>query len=176
MNFHKTTLAGAYVIDLEKIEDDRGFFTRAWCQKEFEEQGLASTIVLANNSFSAKAGTLRGIHYQVAPHQEAKVVRCIRGSIYDVIVDLRADSPTYKQWFGIELNADNYKMLYVPAYFGHGFMTLEDSTEIFYFVSEAYQPKAERGLRWDDPAINIRWPRSVEVISDKDTSWEDFSD
>ena len=175
MKFHQTALAGAYVIELEKLEDNRGFFARAWCQQEFEDHGLVSRVVQANNSFNTKAGTLRGMHYQIAPHEETKLVRCTSGALYDVIVDLRPESPTYKQWFGVELTAQNYKMLYVPANFAHGFITLEDNTEAIYFVSEFYTPGAEQGLRWNDPAFNIEWPRSADVISDKDAAWPDFS-
>lgn len=174
MKFHKTELEGAYIVELEKLEDNRGFFARAWCQKEFEDHGLVSSVVQANNSFNAKAGTLRGMHYQVAPYEETKLIRCTRGALYDVIVDLRPDSSTYKCWMGVELTADNYKMLYVPANFAHGFITLEDTTEAIYFVSESYTPGAERGLRWNDPEIAITWPRPVDVISEKDAGWPSF--
>ncbi len=175
MKFHETKLQGAWVIELEKFEDSRGFFARAWCQKEFEDHGLVSRVVQANDSFNRKAGTLRGMHYQTAPYEETKLVRCTSGALYDVIVDLRPDSPTYKRWFGVELTARNYKMLYVPANFAHGFITLEDNTEAIYFVSEFYTPGAEKGLRWNDPAFNIEWPRAADVISDKDAAWPDFT-
>ena len=176
MEFHETELSGAYIIDLKKIEDERGFFARAWCQKEFEEHGLVPRVVQANNSFNTQAGTLRGMHYQVSPHEETKIVRCTRGALYDVIVDLRPDSSTFKHWIGVELTESNYKMLYVPASFAHGFITLTDNTEAIYFVSEFYTPGAEKGLRWDDTEFNIKWPRSVEVISDKDATWPNFSE
>ena len=176
MKFHKTELDGAWIIELEKLEDNRGFFARAWCEKEFEDHGLVTTVAQANNSWNTKAGTLRGMHYQVAPYEETKLVRCTRGALYDVIVDLRPDSPTYRQWIGVELTEDNYRMLYVPANFAHGFITLQDNTEAIYFVSQAYTPGAERGLRWNDPAFNIQWPRAVEIISEKDANWADFQD
>lgn len=175
MKFNKTELEGAYVIELEKLEDERGFFARTWCQKELEAHNLAAQVAQANVSYNAKSGTLRGMHYQVSPYEETKLIRCTRGALYDVIVDLRTDSPTYKQWIGIELTADNYKMLYVPANFAHGFITLEDNTEAIYFVSEFYTPGAEKGLRWNDPELDIKWPRKAEVISDKDASWPDFT-
>lgn len=174
MKFHKTELEGAYIVELEKLEDNRGFFARTWCQKEFEDHGLVPRVVQANNSFNVKAGTLRGMHYQVSPYEETKLIRCTRGALYDVIVDLRPDSSTYKRWIGIELTEDNYKMLYIPANFAHGFITLEDNTEAIYFVSESYTPGAERGLRWNDPQFNITWPRTVDVISDKDAGWPNF--
>ena len=175
MKFHDTGLQGACIIELEKLEDARGFFARTWCQKEFEDQGLVARVVQANMSFNTRAGTLRGMHYQLAPYQETKLVRCTRGALYDVIVDLRPDSSTYKRWTSVELTASNYRMLYVPADFAHGFITLEDNTEAIYFVSESYTQGAERGLRWDDPEFGIEWPRPVEVISEKDAGWPDFS-
>lgn len=174
MKFHQTELQGAYRIELDKLEDSRGFFARFWCQKEFEQHNLVSTVVQANTSFNTRAGTLRGMHYQAAPYEETKLVRCSRGGIYDVIVDLRPDSLTFKRWTAVELTADNYNMLYVPAGFAHGFITLEDNTEVTYLVSEAYTPGAERGLRWNDPVFGIVWSRPVEVISEKDAGWPDF--
>ena len=176
MKFHKTDLAGACIIELDKLEDERGFFARSWCQREFEDQGLVATVVQANTSFNTKAGTLRGMHYQLAPHQETKLIRCTRGALYDVIVDIRPDSPTYKRWMGVELTATNYRMLYVPADFAHGFITMENNTEVMYLVSEFYTPGAEGGLRWNDPTFGIEWPCPVEVISAKDASWPDFDD
>ena len=176
MKFYNAELEGPCIIDLEKLEDERGFFARAWCQKELENHGLAARVAQANVSYNAKAGTFRGMHYQVAPYEETKLIRCTRGALYDVIVDLRRDSSTYKKWMGVELTAVNYKMLYVPAHFAHGFVTLEDDTEAIYFVSEFYTPGAERGLRWNDPGIGITWPRLPEVISGKDANWPDFSD
>ena len=131
-------------------------------------------VVQASTSFNTRAGTLRGMHYQLAPHQETKLVRCTRGALYDVIVDLRSDSPSYKRWIGLELTATNYRMLYVPSDFAHGFITLEDNTEVAYLISESYTPGAGAGLRWNDPQFSIAWPRAVEVISDKDAGWPDF--
>jgi dTDP-4-dehydrorhamnose 3,5-epimerase len=174
VKFHETELQGAYLIDIEKREDERGFFARTWCEKELEDHGLVARVVQANTSFNTRAGTLRGMHYQLAPYQETKLVRCARGALYDVIVDLRPDSPTYKRWIGAELTASNYRMLYVPADFAHGFITLEDNTEAAYLMSESYTPGAGGGLRWNDPQFNIEWPRTVEVISDKDAGWPDF--
>ena len=171
MVFKETSLAGAYVVELEKRRDPRGFFARAWCAKEFGAKGLASEMVQANVSANIKKGTLRGMHYQIAPCAEAKLVRCIRGAIYDVMVDLRQNSPTYKRWMGVELTADNSSMVYIPEYFAHGYLTLEDNSEVMYFVSEFYAPESERGLRYDDPAIGIVWPRKIEVVSEKDSSW-----
>lgn len=176
MKFHETELEGAYIIELEKLEDSRGFFARTFCQKELEDHGLAPTVAQANVSSNAKAGTLRGMHYQLPPYEEAKLIRCTRGALYDVIVDLRPDSVSYKRWLGVELTANNYRMLYVPANFAHGFITLEDDTEAIYFVSEFYTPGSERGLRWDDSQFNIKWPHPVDVISEKDASWPDFAE
>lgn len=174
MLFKETGLKGAYAIEIKKLEDERGFFGRSWCQKEFDEHNLISTIVQANVSYNIRKGTLRGMHYQVSPYEETKLVRCTRGAIYDVIIDLRSDSSTYKQWFGITLSAENYKMLYVPENFGHGFITLEDDTEVTYQVSQFYTPGAEKGIRWDDPTFNIQWPVAPVIISDKDRSHTDF--
>ena len=174
MRFLETELQGAFVIELETIEDSRGFFSRVWCQKEFEDNGLVPRIAQVNISFNVKAGTLRGMHYQIAPHEETKVVQCTRGSLYDVIVDLRPDSTTYKRWIGVELTAMNNRMLYVPAKFAHGFITLEDNTEVTYLISEAYAPEEARAIRWDDPEFRIEWPRPVAEISDKDAGWPDF--
>jgi len=175
MIFKETKLKDAYVIEIEKLEDRRGFFARAWCQREFEAHGLVSRVVQANISYNRKKGTLRGLHYQVAPYAETKLVRCTRGAIYDVIVDLRPDSPTYMQWLGVELTAENYKMLYVPEGFAHGFQTLTDETEVTYQVSQFYTPGAEGGVRYNDPAFGIEWPLTVQVISDKDQNWPDYS-
>lgn len=170
MRYHKTPLQGSYLIDLEKREDDRGFFARFFCSKEFEKENLEKEFVQVNTSFSKNKGTLRGIHYQLAPKGEAKLVRCIKGSLYDVIVDLRPESPTFKQWYGAELTAENRRMMYVPKGFGHAFITLEDDTEALYLVSEYYSPTHERGIRYDDPAFAISWPLIPAVISDKDQS------
>lgn len=176
MIFKETPLKDACIIEIEKREDQRGFFARGWCQKEFEEHGLNSRLVQANISFNHKKGTLRGMHYQLAPFAETKLVRCTRGALYDVIIDVRPDSPTYKQWFGVELTGDNYRMLYVPEGFAHGFQTLEDNTEATYQVSEFYAPGHEQGVRYNDPAFAIQWPLEVQVISDKDRSWPEYSD
>ncbi|MGC1439257.1 MAG: dTDP-4-dehydrorhamnose 3,5-epimerase family protein, partial [Burkholderiaceae bacterium] len=153
MKFTETPIAGAYLLELEPRSDDRGSFSRAFCTEEFAAVGIKMPIVQANLAHTAKKGTIRGMHYQVAPAAEAKLMRCTRGSVYDVLVDLRADSPTYLQHFGVELSADNGKALYVPPLFGHGYLSLEDNCEMFYLVSEFYTPGAERGMRYDDPAI-----------------------
>ena len=171
MIFRETILKGAFVIEMEKFEDKRGFFARAWCQKEVEANGLVSRVVQTNISFNKKRGTLRGMHYQVAPYEQIKLVRCTRGAIYDVIIDLRPDSPTFRKWTGVELTAENYTMLYVPENFAHGFQTLEDNTEVTYQVSQFYSPESERGVRYDDPVFQVEWPLPVEVISEKDIAW-----
>ena len=175
MIFHETGLKGAFVIDIEKLEDHRGFFARAWCRKEFEAHHLVSKIRQANVSYNKAKGTLRGMHYQASPYEETKLVRCTNGAIYDVIIDLRPASPTHAQWFGVELTAGNYKMLYVPENFAHGFLTLTDDTEVTYQVSQFYTPGSERGIRWNDPAFNIDWPVEVIVISEKDKNWPDYT-
>ena len=176
MKFQETKLKGAFIIDIERLEDDRGFFARAWCKNEMEAHGCSADLKQANLSLSSKKGTLRGMHYQISPYEESKLVRCTCGALYDVIVDLRKDSPTYKEWIGVELTADNRRMLYVPEGFGHGFVTLEDDTEAFYLVTEFYTPGAEQGIRYNDPALGIEWPVDVEVISEKDASWPDFQE
>ncbi len=168
MIFTETKLKGAYLIDIQKLEDERGFFARTWCEHEMADHGIDMHIVQANTSLNLKKGTLRGMHFQKSPYEEAKLVRCIRGSIYDVIVDLRTESPTFKKWFGVELTADNYKMIYIPERFAHGFITLEDNSEITYMMSQFYTPGYEAGFRWNDPAINIQWPMNAVVISEKD--------
>ena len=175
MIFTEIGLEGAYLIDLEKLHDERGFFARGYCSKEFASHGLASRVVQSNVSFNWKKATLRGMHYQISPYVESKLVRCTRGAIYDVIIDLRPESMTFKQWIGVELTEGNYRMLYVPGGFAHGFQTLEDRTEVIYHVSEFYTPKAEQGIRYNDPAFKIRWPLEVQVISRKDNNWPDFS-
>ena len=175
MIFTETKLPGAYLIDVEKREDHRGFFARAWCQREFEEHHLVPRVVQANISFNKHKGTLRGMHYQLAPHAETKLVRCVRGALYDVIIDLRPDSSTYMQWLGVELTAEDYRMLFVPEGFAHGFQTLVDNTEATYQVSQFYTPGAEGGVRYDDPAFGIEWPIDVQVISDKDRSWPNYT-
>jgi dTDP-4-dehydrorhamnose 3,5-epimerase len=175
MIFEETPLSGAYVVDLELVRDERGFFARAWCQREFAERGLSVQFVQTNVAYSRKKGTLRGLHYQVPPHQEAKLVRCTAGRIYDVIVDLRRHSPTCGRWFGVELARTTYRMLFVPEGFAHGYLTLEDDTEVTYQVSQFYAPAFERGIRYDDPGLAIKWPGPIEVVSVKDQGWEDFT-
>lgn len=177
MIFSETELSGAFVLDLEQREDDRGFFARAWDENEFRERGLNPRVVQCNVSFNHRAGTLRGMHLQNEPHAEAKLVRCTRGAIYDVIVDLRPDSATFKRWIGVELTEENRRLLYVPEGFAHGYQTLADATETFYQVSEFYAPGAERGLRWDDPAFRIEWPLPESpILSEKDAAWPDFEE
>ena len=175
MLFQKTTLKDAVLIDLQRIEDDRGYFARTFSAKDFEAQGLSSQFVQQNLSTSARAGTVRGMHYQKAPHGEAKLIRCLRGAIYDVIIDLRPDSPTYRQWEGFKLNAENQRQLYIPQGFAHGFQTLVDDVEVSYLVSAYYTPEAETGLRHDDPMFAITWPQAATVVSDKDRTWPDFT-
>ncbi len=174
MRFESIPLKDAYLIDLDKLGDDRGFFARAFCAQEFADQGLASRFVQVNNSLSADKGTLRGMHYQLSPHAETKLVRCIRGALWDVILDLRPDSATFGQHFGAELSAENRRMMYVPKGVAHGFITLHDDTEAFYFVDEAYAPEHERGVRWNDPHFSIEWPIEPAVLSDKDRDQRDF--
>jgi len=174
MKFTKTKLKDAYIVELEPIEDGRGFFARSFCHEEFKKLGLNFDIAQCNISYSKKKGTLRGMHYQKAPHEEAKLVRCISGAIYDVIIDLRAGSPTYCQWIAFELSAGNYKALYIPEGFAHGFQTLEDDTVVSYHMSEYYHPECALGIRWDDSALNIKWPSDKKIISKKDLSYKDF--
>ncbi len=175
MIFKETSLKGSFIIEIEEIFDERGFFARTWCKNEFDTHGLNSRFVQANMSHNKKRGTLRGMHYQLHPYEETKLVRCTRGAIYDVIIDLRPDSPTYKQWVGVELTAENHKMLFVPEKFAHGFQTLSDDTQVIYQVSQFYTPGSEGGIRHDDPTFGIKWPLDVQVISDKDKKWSDFA-
>jgi dTDP-4-dehydrorhamnose 3,5-epimerase len=175
MKFFETKLEGAFIIRIEKIEDERGFFARAWCKNDFEKNGLSKCIVQANISHSNKKGTLRGLHYQIKPFQESKLIRCVKGAIYDVIVDLRQDSLTFKRWISVNLSQKDYDMLYVPEGFAHGFLTLEDETGVFYEASQFYSPEHERGIRYNDPSFDIEWPIEVEVSSDKDRNWPDFA-
>jgi dTDP-4-dehydrorhamnose 3,5-epimerase len=174
VKFHPTPLQDARLIELEKHGDERGFFARLFCEKEFAAVGVAAHFVQINNSLSAKKGTLRGLHYQLAPAAEVKVVRCVRGALFDAIVDIRPDSPSFGQWFGAELNAENRLMMYVPRGFAHAILTLADDTEALYLVSDFYSPKNERGLRWNDPRFNIAWPIAPSEISAKDAAWPDF--
>jgi dTDP-4-dehydrorhamnose 3,5-epimerase len=177
MIFKKTTIMGAYVVGIEPRGDERGFFARGFCRKEFEAHGLNPNIAQANIGVSRQRGTLRGLHYQVPPHAEAKLVRCTAGAVFDVIVDLRPASASYRKWLGVELAADTRTMLYVPEGCAHGYLTLADDTEIFYLVSQFYSAGAERGLRWNDPAFGIEWPLTQAlVISDKDRRWPDWSE
>ena len=174
MIFTPTPLVGAYLIDLEKKGDDRGFFARAFCEDEFSKHDLVRHFCQVNNSLSAQKGTLRGMHYQLAPWAETKVVRCIRGALYDMILDLRDGSPTFAHSFGAELSAENRRMMYVPKGFAHGFLTLVDDTEAIYFVDEIYSPEHERGIRYNDQRFKLQWPGAPAVISDKDKSQLDF--
>ncbi|WP_226704811.1 dTDP-4-dehydrorhamnose 3,5-epimerase [Microbulbifer elongatus] len=176
MKFVETPLSGAYIVDIDPISDDRGFFSRAFCIDEFEELGIEGKVLQANLSWNPKAGTLRGMHYQVEPYQETKLVRCTQGALYDVIIDLRKDSSTFGQSYGVELSASNRRALFVPRGFAHGFVTLSDNTEAYYLVSERYQPGSERGIRWSDPRFAIDWPLIPDVISDKDANWPDYSE
>lgn len=174
MIFRATQLPGVFEIGLDAHHDERGFFARSWCQKEFEDHGLNPKLVQCNVSFNARKGTLRGIHYQDVPKPEAKLVRCTQGSIYDVVVDLRPPSPAFKQWIAVTLGAGQHNMIYVPEGCGHGFLTLENDTEVFYQMSEFYYPELSRGLRWNDPALRIEWPAAVEVISERDRTYPNF--
>jgi dTDP-4-dehydrorhamnose 3,5-epimerase len=174
MNFHQTKLPGVFEIRLDPKPDERGFFARSWCQREFEEHGLNASLVQCSVSFNERIGTLRGIHYQAPPYPETKLVRCTKGAIYDVVVDLRSQSPTYKQWVGVTLTAENRQMLYVPEECGHGFLTLEDETEVFYQMSEFYHPDLARGVRWNDPAFGIEWPGQAEQMSERDRAYPNF--
>ena len=171
MIFIETKLKGAFVIELQRLEDDRGFFARTFCHKEFQEHNLNTSIVQSNISYNKKKGTLRGLHMQLPPHQESKLIKCISGAIYDVIVDMRQESVTFQQWISVELNSENHKMLYVPEGFAHGFITLKDATEVSYQMNQFYKPGVEKGFRWDDPALQISWPMTPQVISEKDRSF-----
>jgi len=170
--FTETGLTGAFVVDIEPRADERGYFARVWCAREFEEQGLESRFVQCNVAYNNKKATLRGMHYQSSPYAEVKLVRCTKGAVYDVIVDMRPGSDSYLGWTGVELTDDNHRMLYVPEGFAHGYVTLQDDSELFYQVSQFYTPQAEGGVRWNDPAVGIQWPDVGELlISDKDRAW-----
>lgn len=171
MIFTETELEGSYIIEIEKIEDERGFFARSWDKKQFEERNLNSNLIQCNISFNKTKGTLRGMHYQDMPHAEAKLVRCTRGRMYDVIIDLRKNSKTFHKWIGVELSDKNYKMLYIPEGFAHGFQTLEDDTEVFYQMSQAHVPEYSRGIRYDDERFQISWPLPNHIISKNDLLW-----
>jgi dTDP-4-dehydrorhamnose 3,5-epimerase len=175
MKFVPIPLAGAYLIELEPSFDERGFFARSWSAKEFEARGLDSALAQCSISFNTRKGTLRGLHYQDEPYAEAKLVRCSAGAIYDVLVDLRRESSTHRKWFGVELTAENRKMLYVPKGFAHGFQTLADNTEIFYQISEDYRSEASRGARWNDPAFAIDWPLANPILSERDRTFPDYT-
>ena len=174
MKFSETDLRGAYIIDLEPVRDERGSFARAFCGNEFEQHGLKTAFVQGNISSSKEAGTLRGLHYQTPPYEEAKLICCIRGALLDVIIDLRTGSPTYLRWTAVELTADNRRMLYAPEGFAHGYQTLAPDTEAFYWVTQFYHPESERAVRWNDPAFGIPWPLASPVLSAKDQSHPDF--
>ena len=174
MNFNETTLPGAYLVEITPIRDARGFFARSWARDEFAKVGLNPNVAQANVAWNAKKGTLRGMHFQYAPDAEAKLVRCTRGAIYDVIVDLQPDSPTWKEWFGVELTAENYLMLYVPEGFAHGYQTLVDDTEIAYMTTALYAPQSASGVHHADTAFAIKWPLPVSEISEADKKWPDY--
>jgi dTDP-4-dehydrorhamnose 3,5-epimerase len=170
--FTETRLKGAYTVDIEPFEDRRGYFARVWCKKELGQQGLVTDLAQCGVAYNRKRGTLRGMHYQRAPHTEVKVVRCTKGAVYDVIIDLRPDSETYRQWFALELTEENHRMLYIPEGFAHGYITLKDDTEVFYQISQYYDAGACAGVRWNDPVLGIEWPHFDEVIiADKDQRW-----
>ena len=176
MRFTELELPGAFLVELDRIEDERGFFARTFCREEFAEHGLETELVQANTAFNRKAGTLRGLHFQAEPHEETKLVRCTRGAVFDVIVDLRPGSATFTGWVGVELTAENDAMLYVPRGFAHGYQTLVDETETSYLMSEHYEPSAASGVRWNDPAFGIDWPETEErVINDRDRTWPDYA-
>ncbi len=175
MIFQKTKLEGAWIVDLNRLEDERGFFARSFCQREFAEHGMNPHIAQCNVSYNRRKHTLRGMHLQIHPFQEAKLVQCTQGAIYDVIVDLRQDSSTFGEHVGIILSASEYRMLYIPEGFAHGFLTLQDDTNVFYLMSEFYAPESARGFRWNDPAFGIIWPADAEVISERDARYPDFA-
>ena len=171
MKFQETRLRGVFEIHLEPVADERGFFARTWCEKEFKAHGLNASLAQCNVSFSAQKGTLRGMHYQAEPYSETKLIRCTQGAIHDVVVDLRPNSPTFKHWTAAVLTPENRRMLYVPEGCGHGFLTLEDGTEVFYQMSQFYNPPAARGVRWDDPVFGIEWPLPVTLINERDRTY-----
>lgn len=174
MIFRETKLPGVFEVESERKADERGFFARTWCQTEFAGHGLDSNMVQCSLSFNLRKGTLRGMHYQAAPHAEAKLVRCTRGAVYDVVLDLRSESSTFKQWVAVALTAENRKAVYVPKGCAHGFLTLENESEVSYQMSEFWDAESARGIRWDDPAFQIRWPANIEVISERDRTYPDF--
>jgi dTDP-4-dehydrorhamnose 3,5-epimerase len=176
MTFDTTKVEGVFLVHVEPKTDERGFFARTWCQNEFVNSGLSPRLAQCSISFNRRRGTLRGMHFQAEPYPEAKLVRCTRGAIYDVVIDLRPDSQTFREWTGVELTAENRHMLYVPEGCGHGFLTLQDETEVFYQISEFYHPELARGVRWNDSTFQIVWPGPVEVISERDRSYPDFQE
>lgn len=176
MIFTETKLKGAFVIEPEKLEDERGFFARIFEKKVFEQHGIEFNLVASSISFNKKKGTLRGMHYQVEPYGESKIVRCTLGKVFDVIIDLRPTSKTFKQWFGVEISQENRKMLYIPKEFAHGFITLEDNCEIQYQMDQIHNPEFARGIRWDDETFKISWPIEPEIISEKDKSWKIYDE
>ncbi len=171
MRFEPTPLSGAYIIEAEPVEDERGFFARLWCAEEARRLGLVPEVAQCSLSHNRLRGTLRGVHFQAPPHTEIKVVRCVRGALFDVLVDLRRDSPTFGRWFATELTTENLKAMYIPAGLAHGFQTLEDDTELLYQISTAYRAEARHGVRWDDPSLNISWPLPPVAVSERDASW-----
>jgi dTDP-4-dehydrorhamnose 3,5-epimerase len=175
MKFIETKLKGSFIIDPERLEDERGFFARSWCQQEAKQYGLEPEWLQCNVSYNKSKGTMRGMHYQAAPFEESKLVRCTMGAICDVIIDLRPDSVTFKKWTAVELSSENRRMFYIPGGFAHGFLTLQDSTEIFYQMSEFYAPACARGVRWNDPAFGILWPTDIAVISAQDQNYPNFT-
>jgi dTDP-4-dehydrorhamnose 3,5-epimerase len=174
MKFHETKIPGVFEIHIEPHSDDRGFFARAWCRNEFEDHGLNPKLVQCNTSYNTLKGTLRGMHYQAAPFPEVKIVRCTQGAIYDVVLDLRPQSPAFKSWVAVVLTAEDRNMVYVPEGCAHGFLTLSEGSELFYQMSEFYHPESSRGVRWDDPAFRIAWPEKVQAISERDRTYPDF--
>lgn len=175
MQFISTPLLGAYIVEPEKLEDDRGFFARTWCQQEFDHQGLDRNLVQCSISFNKKKGTLRGMHLQLPPYAETKLVRCTQGAIYDVIVDLRTDSETFLQWTAVKLTAENRAALYIPKGCAHGFQTLADNTEILYQMSDLHSAKSAFGFRWNDPSFKIDWPEEISIISQRDQEYLDYN-
>ncbi len=174
MTFDETVISGVFEIRINRMPDNRGFFARTWCRNEFEEHGLDPVLKQCSISYNARKGTLRGMHYQAAPFAESKLVRCTQGAIYDVVLDLRPQSPSFKNWIAVTLTAENRNMVYVPKGCAHGFLTLQDETEVFYQMSEVYNAESARGVRWNDPTFAIAWPEKVEVISDRDHNYPDF--
>lgn len=176
MIYTETEVAGAFAVDVERFADERGFFAHCFDSDDLKKRGLVGDFILGSISYNHKSGTLRGMHYRAAPHAETKLVRCTRGAVFDVVVDVRPDSPTFKRWAGVELSADNRRSFYIPQGLAHGFLTLTDDSEVTYLLEKPYTPTAERGVRWDDPAFNIRWPREIVVIKDRDRTFPDFAE